>query len=332
MAAPRKRLPDFDLLRGLAILYIVGIRHMDGYAGDIYHCKLDDILAYSLLGLFVFISGYLLQRGMPIIRSGIQIRTFLLRRFLRIYPLYLLALMAFRVCGFITPAELLQQIFLLNIFLNSSVITLWFVSMLCVFYLLYPLLIRFRSPAATLLTTAGLCAIGLVANIAFDLVDFRAIIFLPLFTAGILASRHRLLFTAFRSTPFCIASSLLCLVASIFYFVTPRASSLFMLLFMTTSLPAWFLTARLLTPRLPVRLYATVAYSSYAMYLFHHPLFTTMTRLYQPPGTIATLLYLTLLGLPLLVTMAYGVQKLYDGLITRVTASRRCGLSLDNPT
>ena len=231
MAAPRKRLPEFDLLRGVAILYIVGIRHMDGYAGDIYHCKLDDILAYSLLGLFVFISGYLLQRGMPIIRSGGQLRTFLLRRFLRIYPLYLLALMAFRVCGFITPAELLQQIFLLNIFLNSSVITLWFVSMLCVFYLLYPLLVRFRSPAATLLTTAGLCAIGLGANIAFDLVDFRALIFLPLFTLGILASRHGLLFAAFRSTPFCIASSLLCLVASVFYFMTPRASSLFMLLF-----------------------------------------------------------------------------------------------------
>jgi len=319
--ARKSRLPVFDFLRALAILYIVGIRHMDGYAGDIYHGRVDDVIAYSMLGLFVFISGYLLNRSHPVMRDRAQLGAFLGRRFLRIYPLYLVALLAFRLCSFVSPAEALQHAVLLNIVLNSSAITLWFVSMLCVFYLLFPLINRSPTLLGAILVSAAFFAVVIGLKLAWKLVDVRVLIFYPLFLAGILASRHSIVETWFPRIPFCLASSGFFLAASWLYFVVPRFRSAFLVLFMVSSLPALFLLARLLTPRTPAPVYRAIAYASYGMYLFHHPVFTLMIRLYRPAGNVPTLLYLTALGIPLLVGVTYGIQTVYDCLLPRGTGS-----------
>ena len=135
----RSRVFYMDFLRGLAILYIVGVHHLDDYAGSFYHNKLDDILTYSFLGMFVFISGYLLSINNPI-RNRNDLRDFIVKRFLRIYPLYVIALLLFMFCSIMSFKSVILHMFLLNVVLDRSVITLWFVSMFCFLYFLYPIL------------------------------------------------------------------------------------------------------------------------------------------------------------------------------------------------
>lgn len=322
-STPAGRLRTFDFLRGMAILYIVGVRHLDGYAGDLYHSRADDVIAYSVLGLFVFISGYLLKRSHPAIGTRKQLRTFLVRRFLRIYPLYVMALVAFWLCSLMSLQDVLQHVFLANIVLNSSTITLWFVSMLCVFYLLFPLLNRDDSLRRTLIVSAAFCCIAVLLKLAWQLIDIRVVIFFPLFVLGILASRYDLEATWFCDTRVRAGAAVGFLAASALYFSVPRCHSVFLVSFMICSLPLFGLLARIITPRLHPSVYGTIAYASYGMYLFHHPVFMVMTRLYRPASDAGTALYLTVLGLPAVVGMAWGIQKGYDVLLRKTLCGSR---------
>jgi peptidoglycan/LPS O-acetylase OafA/YrhL len=90
----RPRILHLDFLRGFAILYIVGVHHLDDYAGNVYHSQWDVAATKAFLGMFVFISGYLLSMNNPINGKG-DLLNFAFKRFLRIYPLYALSLILF---------------------------------------------------------------------------------------------------------------------------------------------------------------------------------------------------------------------------------------------
>ena len=171
---PAERNNAIDLLRVLCILYIVGYWHLipythwlPGYANH-YTEALKDIA----LGTFVLSSGLLLARRdlRPRLR---EVLGFYGRRVVRIYPLYLVALLLFGAAGLASQAVVVNGALLISMFVPPAPPTLWFLTMIVFFYLLAPVLIRAaRSRRGFMLTALALLApallIGLPGANGFD--------------------------------------------------------------------------------------------------------------------------------------------------------------------
>ncbi|NHJ26297.1 MAG: hypothetical protein EAX89_17090, partial [Candidatus Lokiarchaeota archaeon] len=101
----KDRLPEIDILRIVSILIVVLLIHVpQNYAYNFY-MDLDlygaffvnNIGIYVAMGSFVFVSGFglFLNTNYRKINSREKLLSFLKRRFLRIYPLYWIALILF---------------------------------------------------------------------------------------------------------------------------------------------------------------------------------------------------------------------------------------------
>ena len=129
-----------DLLRGLRMLYIVGFWHLmtytDAFPG--YSNPVTKHLTVAILAVFVFVSGLCVAASFE--RGGRDSGVFYRKRFVRIYPLFLLAAILFFVAHLTNPAALLRAIFLLSPLVGKQPPTLWFIANLCLYYLLLPVI------------------------------------------------------------------------------------------------------------------------------------------------------------------------------------------------
>ena len=85
------RIIEFDFIRGLCMLYIVGVWHLNNYLGADMQFK-GDVFVYiknAVLATFTFISGYMLRKYK--FSSWHDVLVFYKKRVLRFYPLFLLS-------------------------------------------------------------------------------------------------------------------------------------------------------------------------------------------------------------------------------------------------
>jgi len=310
-----QRVLYLDFLRGLAILYIIGIRHLDDYAGGIYYSKLDDIITYIFLGLFVFISGYLLSIKNSI-KNKADFLNFFVKRFLRIYPLYVLALFLFMICSLTSVKPMLLNMFFLNVLFGNSILTLWFVSIICVFYFLYPIIIYNYSILKTSAIFIVFSVFVFFMNNMFGLFDIRLLIYFPLFLLGVIISKYNLLLKYIFERHIVICSILLFVVTLWLYFEIAGFKKLFLTLLMISSLPSLLLIGKYFSSIINESIYAKIAYASYCMYLFHRVIFFLMTKIYSPKENIHMAVYLTTLGVPIIFGASFYIQRYYDMLIS----------------
>ena len=73
--------------------------------------------------------------------------------------------------------------------------------------------------------------------------------------------------------------------------------------------------------------YKTIAYASYCMFLFHRPVWWAMTQIYNPKNSFVKLLYLLVIGIPLIITLSYYIQRWYDQLIETISKKRGFGVN-----
>ncbi|MEZ5542360.1 MAG: acyltransferase [Pseudomonadota bacterium] len=314
-----------DFLRAAGILYIVGYWHLVPYTqsfpgyGNIYTEFLKDIA----LGSFVFCSGVLLARR-PLAPSWSALAAFYRRRVLRIYPLYVIALLLFGVAGLASQAVVLNALLLMSMFLPPAPYTLWFVCMIMTFYLLTPPLLWLAEyPYALLLAGSTLLALGSAWHLAVHPLDTRLLQYLPCFLAGIAWTRMPALAGA------CARRSVLVLgvlvAAFLWYRVLygqgleaalgriPAILAGTVLLYQSSVRQAGYLRARWLTH---------LAYASFCIYLFHRPVFHYLIGLHFPEDAWLRLAWLLGVALPLTVVLAYAVQTSYDRLLGYLQPAR----------
>ena len=63
---------------------------------------------------------------------------------------------------------------------------------------------------------------------------------------------------------------------------------------------------------MPYRLISNIAYATFCIYLFHRPIYEGLMLLYFPENPIFQIIYLVCLGLPVIVMIAWMIQKSYD--------------------
>ena len=136
----------FDVARVVCMTFIVVFVHLYGYIYDVksaYFIPACAILTDACLGLFTFVSGYLLGKKYVFGKHGTcSIWTFYKKRVLRIIPLFLLSLFVLWLIDFNDTLSSINGILCISPFVKPRPMTLWYIPVILLCYLITPLISR----------------------------------------------------------------------------------------------------------------------------------------------------------------------------------------------
>jgi peptidoglycan/LPS O-acetylase OafA/YrhL len=348
----RKRVVEFDVMRALAIFFII-FHHLPGHTFNFYslHFKglrLDLSSLYLLnshfgLSLFVFISGYFLSMPNPSFKSWSDMWHFILKRYVRIYPLYVIALLLFvaingsiwdssRIRDGLTVASFVLNLLGLQVVLASRfcvpMLTLWFVGLIVSYYYSFVILARAgRGVIRFVIVALAIPLFGALLMHWAGLMDERFLLYWGIFIAGILAARYQLLEKMKPRHAVLLALIFVIVVSLYVAFIYPKeippvrpsllssvGLSSFILLnsIMLSFVPLVFAIARGIVRSGRCALLQRIGYASFCIYLFHRPVWWLMADIYSPANAKTKVLYLALLGIPVSIFLSYYLQRFYD--------------------
>lgn len=312
----KAKIDSLDFLRALAIVYIVGILHINDYIDEYLIFAGQGVVTETFLSIFVFISGYLLAINNSVISNKAGMIFFAKKRFFRLYPLYFFALLLFWLCSFMSVKSLIVQALLLNMLIGKSIPTLWFISLICFYYLLFPFMMLNYSLKRTLLMIATAIPAMLLLHITTGLIDIRLIVYLPSFVFGVIAGKHNLLDKFQHFNTIVLATLSIFILFSCLYLEFPDSQwrNFNQVLFMLAGIPASIWLAGKLAIHSSKYLYRNLAYASFCMYLFHRVIYFMLTNIYHTPSQPLMFAYLFFGGVPLIYIVSFLVQKKYDNL------------------
>ena len=310
-----------DLLRGGAVLYIVGYYHIQ----DVWLVGIPSPLAgwfaRVALALFCFLSAYFLS-AKTIIKGGKDVLIFYRRRLLKIYPLYFLALVGFVALGLVDKNLFWPSALLINTILNWNLLTLWFVSMVFLFYLITPLFLWRSSITKTcLLTLVFLVILGLTKFFAHG-IDPRFFPNLVAFAFGILMTQSPRLFNLVMQPGPQVKS--VCLFAFVFLFALqwqtlPHDNDwthmVCVLAWFGATLPWLMITARGLVKIFPAKSIEFLATASFVLYLSHRIIYHLGEQIWPAPSPLSRQFYYLVVLLPAALVISFALQKAYLRLV-----------------
>jgi peptidoglycan/LPS O-acetylase OafA/YrhL len=321
------RLQPLDLMRLTAVAYVISLRHIPNYLAWVHLGVLDTMVTYLLLGCLVFISGYVLARKYPVLGGRTGIFRFLLRRLLRVYPLYVVAVFGYVVYDrSLTLVNIVAHLLCLNLVLTPGtgepLRTIWFVSMIVLFYVAYVGFARMKT--VVLAAVAGAATVALlVVHMKTGYTDERLALFVPLFAAGIVMARQQVLVqprprTVFVSTVVFVLSGVAELVS--LPLAALPAACLRIVWMLSGILPVWIAASWLVRKLGWGRLVSSLCYASFCAYLFHRHVYRILLLVFQPTNDAGAALYLALVGVPLAFLVGFLVQAAYDRLVLRLAS------------
>lgn len=308
---------SIDMIRALSIIYVIVILHISDYT-QLYN--MEGIFVYCItsaaMGAFMFISGFLLKRKYEITGMS-NVGCFFRRRFFRIIPLYLLAVFYFVLIGDMPWLRVLVSVIGLSAFMQPMTNTLWFVEMIWLFYLLYPILwsekvdkILFKSTLVYLLF--------LLFDKSVSSVDVRFFYYFPCFALGLVLpsqtfERYK---KSWRLTS--VALSFFLLLA----FALDRGESsgiaycILIAIVSVLGMAVITFVSNMLSKNVRGGGILFVSYVSMAAYMFHRQILYMIYHIYWPEDGVWRLLYLLFVCLPIIVLVSYIIQKVYDKLLS----------------
>ncbi len=315
---------SIDYLRAGCILYLMGFWHLFEYTGISHELWANEITrrcATVVLALFCLISGFLC--GRTSIQGLKGLGAYYAGRFWRLYPPFLLASFLFFVMNIEKPDKLLDGVLLITMFNKNAPRTLWFVDMLVMFYAIAPLFLWARDKVWTCLgVLAAVLAVAAGYDLFTHLLDLRLMLFLPCFVTGILFA-HRV-----PRLTWALAALLAVLWGASMWLTTYisfeglRDSPLQIPLGVVSAIALFLLAYAFLDKVKAPGVVGVVSYASFFMYLYHRPLYTTVTPFLANLSVPVRTAVLICGALPVLIALAYGLQKAYDALIKRLMPKR----------
>ena len=338
------RLFTFDFLRLLAIVLVVlsHILRME---------TLDAVRGYlGIIGLgtFFFVSGYLLlinQKSSGPHGAG----TFFKKRFIRIYPLYWLALILTIAVGWLLDSNLfdwrtiavyflgLQSVFVPRYMVEIS--SYWFIGTILIYYLLYPLLTHGNKISSIIFIGVPIFICLIMIRIFSGLLDGRVFEYFFVFVLGLMAARSRFFdsdyFRKWRIPSAVVAVICICIVVifgplmpgdlsqiSLSLLFTVGLVTLFRIVLIISTIAAvyWLLSAGSLPSALK-RIIAAGAFASYAVYLFHDVYYSVLGHIFDIAAPVLSNTAWTL-ALPILFVICYYIQLGADRLLMKQKAMR----------
>lgn len=314
MSLNRKK--HFDCMRALCMIWIICIWHMGDYSAINVKDVVGSDITMGVLAAYMFISGSL--SGKYTLSNTSSAISFLQKRFIRIYPLFFVSCISLYLAnrlfemGVIVglPQLVLTLTGLSCIFLPAPS-TVWFVSLLLLFYLFTLIICRFEKRKHRILTAAILYAFLWLLHIAIT-IDTRVLFLYPVYCLGILTSDIK-----FNDKPNYILMGisgvllimLECLRAfgyltgSIMQFICAMPILVFL-----NEIGKLLASVNIIY--IPMR---KIDYLGYCAYLFHRQVFSVTHKLWGDFSALEIVIAIAILA-----TVSYICQKSYDFVISRL--------------
>ncbi len=313
------RKAPIDVMRAVSMLYIVGFWHLLDYTKVVrwHYNPVTYRLTIGALSLFVLISGFLTGRKDGDLGRG-EIWRFYKTRFWRIYLPFVIASGLFLAAGINDTLVLVKGVTLVAMLLAPAPWTLWFVSMIALFYLIAPLLIGLReNEVAYIVLCTAIVGAMILYQAETGRMDMRLILYFPCFAAGI--------FLAAGSLPSSTVSLVgLQLLAALSLVPTLARSSgrlegdpwaapwaLF------GSIAVFVVVMRAGRNLKPPAIITQLSEASFFMYLLHRPLYVWMQIVCPPSTEKEQIAYLSFVCLPIIGIVAWLCQRAYTGFLQR---------------
>lgn len=343
----KERIIAFDFIRFIAIVLVVFSHFLNvpfdrGWLGILGN------------GLFFFISGYLIYLNNPVIASKADILKFYRKRLLRIFPLYILALLLYVGIWTINGTILEYSIYeVVGLFLGLQGIfypvipdVLWFIGTILIYYLLYPIIVYFSKNKISKYILFSIIAIGIlvVLKVITGVFDGRVFAYYFIFVAGVLASWLNI-FKSKYSLAFKIISFITFIPLTVYVFsgflpanadglgelsltftnVLTIGYSIFIRIvfgltgaFVIYTIYNWFKF-----PKFISKIVVSGAFAAYAVYLFHQQILTLVNMFIIPLRDVFTTpltynIVIICIIMPIIFVIGYYLQKGENFCIKRI--------------
>jgi len=325
-APTERRLLVLDVLRALAVILLI-LHH-----GGIYNFallgfdlkQLRSFVGLYLLGSFVFLAGCLSIRSV----EGLGLRRFLAKRLVRIYVPYVITLVLFLwlvepdLSGSDLILHLLGAQVLLAPKFTTPILTLWFIGLILLCYVIMAVLSRaFKRPGSILLGCLAVFAVAGMLREYVGVIHHTFFYYFPAFAAGAILTRagllERMSKQPFALLPFGLLSALGVVLLSPHLTQLGRTVDLGMIaaisVFLAGTIPFTLaLATRFVAFGIGLRLIQRISYSAFFSYLLHRPVWAVCLALYAPESRELRSLWLLLTGFGLVLPTAYFAQRLFD--------------------
>lgn len=191
-----KRILEYDILRSLAVMWIVAVWHFANYFstdslfGGITNDDICRTITYVMLSLFMFLSGLFTNTRFE---KKEDVKEYYLKKAKRFYPLYVLAALSLyittiphNISFYSSPTQLIMSMFGIATLLNRAPSTLWFMDMLLFLILITPMLAwKFNKKRGAILMLV-IYALMYVAGRKMNMIDSRFVNYAPFYFMGLL--------------------------------------------------------------------------------------------------------------------------------------------------
>lgn len=311
-----------DILRGACMFYVVGVCHLSQYLGHeyyLYYIPFGNSIGWTCLGTFSMISGFLIGRKYCV-HSFSDVRQFYKKRLVRFYPLFFLSAICLLLIGFNNSCQTVNALTGISPFVRNSMcrpLTLWYISMIMVFYLISPvvLLVSRKWPRILISILIISFFVG-ISSVIY--VDKRFIFNLLLFLFGSCMALYNLSnlqkFTGWSGmiVSLIVYVGMLTLLDVVHHPIFRWSTDFFGVLCLV--IIANFMSKKISAKNTYVHF---LSYVSMSAYLFHRFVYWGCLKIFNPNDITLLGLYLFVFAFPVTLCFAYYVQKYYDKLVSR---------------
>ena len=328
----------FDVVRVVCMTYLVMYVHLYGYIYPqgrmTFYQPVSIAMAHACLGLFTFVSGYLLGKKYLFGQHGnSDICAFYKKRILRIIPLFVIASIALWLIGFNKGESTVNGLLCISPFVDPKPRTLYYIPIILWCYLATPLLSRYGL-RWRVYGSLSIIAVLTVACCLYSSIDNRFVFNVFFYLVGLIsASYFEWKFkTPYNTTIKVIAILAFVLTVAIIIHYSKQystsaqlgigAAGVFVILFSCEGITNLFFGSQNSSGHgfkaHICKIIGIVSYASMASYMFHRFFYWTAEKIWNPSDASIKWCYMIVVVYPIILALSYTIQKLYDNAVKRL--------------
>jgi peptidoglycan/LPS O-acetylase OafA/YrhL len=327
MTEVKPRFQEFDALRGLSIVLLLAL-HSEVFDASVFGFEVDPlahVVAVFLLGSFFFLAGFFAELSRQ--KTGGDILAFIKSKAIRIFPPYWIALALFIfVLGYtLRRFDTLMYAFNLQWLLSpvfiKQVLTIWYISVLVGYYMIFGILLfRIPSNIGLLIASVLFFMTAYITNQITGLFEPRFFQYFFVFLAGVYFYRFETLRNTLSNLNVVYKISAAVLALLLFWRVASAGIDVRNGIYIVTAdlfilSWVWMWLAIFRTGLGSWKIWAFLSTASFFTYLYHRPIWYLLTTTFGiEPGVGRVFFNLILGGLTALI-LGYYLQRGYDRLL-----------------
>ncbi len=326
-----KRIVEIDILRAFATVLLL-LHHSGIYQFEVYGVTLKILIrtqiGLALIGIFVFLSGFLLGYYLKH-NPNLRLRDYYIRRVARLYPPYIVSLILFQVLLSVQleSPDFWYHLFGLQILLAPAysvpIITLWYFGLLIAYLLIIPIgLYKCKKLGPALLYLIAVFFLAYIIHEKYQIIEIRFFYYYWVFSLGGLIGRYTTNQTKLLKNPLSLLISSIILVFTAYRLFRSQSAYLaeihwghiswataYMLSFIHLTYVAATKFKRFERGE---RLTQLISRGSYFTYIFHRPVWSILLMPLPVTEGPITFIIQFFIGSPLVIYLSGKLQPLYE--------------------